>query len=99
MDCKNLLTDIQWHYLILLDTIQSLFYLRVLELTAEDRSVQLEFTQLPSLDVECHSLLLILSHYLMEDLSVGVKLAPLLIYELSGKESLSTLRPLSFTSL
>ena len=99
MDCKNLLTDIQWHYLILLDTIQSLFYLGVLELTAEDRSVQLEFTQLPSLDVECHSLLLILSHYLMEDLSVGVKLAPLFIYELSGKESLSTLRPLSFTSL
>ena len=94
-----MLTDIQWHYLILLDTIQSLFYLRVLELTAEDRSVQLEFTQLPSLDVECHSLLLILSHYLMEDLSVGVKLAPLLIYELSGKESLSTFRPLSFTSL
>ena len=99
MDCKNLLTYIQWHYLTLLDTIQSLFYLGVLELTAEDRSVQLEFTQLPSLDVERHSLLLILSHYLMEDLSVGVKLAPLLIYELSGKESLSTLRPLSFTSL
>ena len=99
MDCKNLLAYIQGHYFMFLDSIQSLFYLRILELTTKDRSIQLEFTQLSSLYVECHSLLLILSHNLMEDLSVDVKLASLLINELSGKESLSTLRPLSFTSL
>ena len=82
---KNLLAYIQRHYFIFLDAIQSLFYLRVFELAAEDRCVQLEFTQLSSLDVEYHSLLLILSHDLMEDLTVDVKLASLLIDELSRK--------------
>ena len=85
MDGEHLLANIKRHDFVLLDYVQGLLYLGILKLATEDRCIQLEVTEFPGLDVEGNTLLLVLAHDLMEDLSVYIKLAPLFIYEWTRK--------------
>ena len=85
MDGEHLLANIKRHDFVLLDYVQGLLYLSILKLAAEDWCIQLKVTELPSLDVEGNTLLLVLAHDLMEDLPMYIKLAPLFIDEWTGK--------------
>ena len=85
VDGEYLLADIKRHDFVLLYYVQGMLYLGIFELATEDGCIQLEVTEFTCLDVEGNTLLLVLAHDLMEDLSVDVKLAPLFIYELTGE--------------
>ena len=59
----------------------------------------MELAQLASVDVEGDSLLLVLAHDLVEDRPVRVKLALLLVDELSGEEALRPTRAIVLSGL